>query len=354
MSDDDSQKTEEPTQKKLDESRKKGQVALSREVNNWIMLLAGTIMVAIFGPGVMSRIANVLKSYFEHAHAFPELPGGLSVVMGQSFMEILGILLFPTLFLICAAVVGPFIQVGPLFAPEAIQPKFSKISPIQGAKRLFSKRALVEFGKGMVKIMAIGVVGFILLSPFYAAIEHTIGLPIAMVLLEIKALFIRLMLGVLMVLVVIMMADLVFTRVEHHEKMKMSKQEVKDEYKQTEGDPHVKAKLRQLRAEKSRQRMMAAVPEADVVITNPTHFSVALKYDPEAMDAPVCVAKGVDTTALRIREIAKEHDIVLFENPPLARVLHDTVDIDDIIPPEHYKAVAEVISYVFKLKGKMS
>ena len=152
---------------------------------------------------------------------------------------------------------------------------------------------------------------------------------------------------------VVAVADLVYQRNEHNKKMRMTKQEVKDEYKQTEGDPMVKGRLRQLRAEKARQRMMQAVPQADVIITNPTHYSIALKYDTDTMDAPLCIAKGVDEVAMRIREVAKEHDIVLFENVPLARALYDSVDIDESIPPEHFKAVAEVISYVFKLKGKL-
>ncbi|HEY8191519.1 MAG TPA: EscU/YscU/HrcU family type III secretion system export apparatus switch protein, partial [Alphaproteobacteria bacterium] len=141
---------------------------------------------------------------------------------------------------------------------------------------------------------------------------------------------------------------------QHHKKMRMTKQELKDEYKQAEGDPQVKAKLRQLRAQRARARMMQAVPQADVVITNPTHFSIALKYKPDEMEAPVCVAKGVDAVALRIREIAREHEIVIYESPPLARVLYDTIEIDQTVPEEHYKAVAEVISYVFKLKGRLN
>lgn len=168
-----------------------------------------------------------------------------------------------------------------------------------------------------------------------------------------KTLVVRLMVGILVVLLVIAVIDLLYQRFEHYKRMRMTKQELKDEYKQTEGDPHIKARLRQLRTERARQRMIQAVPRADVVITNPTHYSIALEYKPETMEAPVCIAKGLDNVALRIREVAKEHNIVLFENPPLARVLYDTVDIDETIPSEHYKAVAEVISYVFKLRGRL-
>ena len=242
---------------------------------------------------------------------------------------------------------------GPLFAPGAIKPSLSKISLVQGFKRLFSMRSLVEFGKGIAKISIVAIASVIILYPFYQGIEHIITIPVTAVLDEMRDLVIRLMIGVLIIMFIVAMVDLVYQRNEHIKKMRMTKQEVKDEYKQTEGDPHVKSRLRQLRSEKARQRMMQSVPFADVVITNPTHYSIALKYETGEMEAPVCIAKGIDDVALRIREVAKENDIVLYENKPLARALYDTVDIDEMIPAEHFKAVAEVISYVFKLKGKL-
>jgi len=170
---------------------------------------------------------------------------------------------------------------------------------------------------------------------------------------EMQILVFQLMSGILIVLLVVAVMDLVYQRYEHMKQMRMTKQELKDEYKQTEGDPHVRAKLRQLRQEKAQARMMQAVPKADVIITNPTHFSIALEYKPETMDAPVLIAKGLDEVAMRIREVAKENDIPLYENVPLARALYDTVEIDQMVPEEHYKAVAEVISYIFQLKGKL-
>ena len=351
---DDTQKTEEPTQKRIEEARKKGQVAISREVNNWIMLLAATILVAAISPSMLWKLQMHLRAYIEHAHDMPQVPGGFSIILGDSFWTVLGIMALPLIVLMAAAFMGPFLQVGPLFAPEIIKPDLSKISPMAGFKRLFSMKAIMEFVKGLLKIGMVGAVGTVLLYPFYGNVDHLVGLPIALVLVEMKALVVRLMIGVLVVLAVITVVDVVFQRAQHYKKMRMTKQELKDEYKQTEGDPHVKAKLRQLRNERARQRMMQNVPKADVVITNPTHFAVALQYKPDEMEAPVCVAKGADAVALRIREIAKENDIVIYENPPLARVLYDTVEIDETVPEEHYKAVAEVISYVFKLKGKLS
>jgi flagellar biosynthetic protein FlhB len=350
---DDAQKTEDPTPKRLADARKRGQVPLSREINNWLMLMAGTVLIATLASPVMGELATLMKSYIEHAGDLPQAPGGLSVILGEAFKKTLFILLLPLIILIAAAFLGPFLQVGPLFAPEVIKPDISKISPLKGLKRMFSTRALMEFAKGILKIGIIAVVGVVLLYPFYGQVEHIIGLPVHDVLDEMQIMIVRLLTGVLVVLLVVAVIDVVYQRMQHSKKMRMTKQEVKDEYKQTEGDPQVRAKLRQLRQEKAQQRMMQSVPEADVVITNPTHYSVALKYEPESMDAPVCVAKGLDDVALRIREVAKEHDVVIYEAPPLARVLYDTVEIDDIVPEEHYKAVAEVISYVFGLKGKL-
>lgn len=351
---DDSQKTEEPTPKKLEESRKKGQVALSREINNWVMLFTGTIVVLAIGPHSLTALKQHMIGYIEKAHLMPSVPGGLGFVLGDSFWAVMGILTLPLIVLVIAAFLGPFLQVGPLFAPHVIKPDFSKVSPGAGFKRLFSMRSIMEFVKGILKIGIIGAIGTILLLPFYGSVDHMVGLSVPAMMDEMAALILRLMTGILVVLLVVAVIDLVYQRYEHHKKMRMTKQELKDEYKQTEGDPHVRAKLRQLRQEKASARMMQAVPSADVIITNPTHYSLALKYDPEEMNAPVLVAKGVDDLAMRIREVAKESEVPLYENKPLARALFDTVEVDQPIPEEHYKAVAEVISYIFKLKGKLN
>ena len=189
------------------------------------------------------------------------------------------------------------------------------------------------------------------LIPFYGAIDHLVGVAPIVYLSEIKYLLFKVMVGVLAVLLVIAIIDVVFQRMQHMKQIRMTREEVKEEHRQTEGDPMVKARLRQLRQQRARQRMMQSVPEADVVITNPTHYAIALKYEEGSLGAPVCVAKGVDQVALRIREIANENKVTIVENKPLARALFDVVEIDEEIPVEHYQAVAEVISYVFKLRG---
>ena len=349
---DDSQKTEEPTPKKIQDARKRGQVALSREMNNWVMLLAATLMVGVLAGPVMGDLLALLRSFLERPHEMPSMPGGFSVILSAVGLDVLKILFLPLLLLLAAAFLGPFLQVGPLIAPEVIRPDIGKISPLKGFQRLFSMRSLFEFAKGIFKISLVGAVCAIIIYPYFDRFEHFMDLDTSAAMGELQYLVTRMLIGILVLMLVVAVMDVVYQRHEYYSKMRMTKQELKDEYKQTEGDPMVKGRLRQLRAEKARQRMMQAVPTADVVITNPTHFSIALKYDPAEMNAPVCVAKGVDELALRIREVAKEHDIVLFENPPLARVLFDTVEVDEMIPQEHFKAVAEVISYVYRLKGK--
>ncbi len=351
---DDSEKTEDPTPKKLQEARKRGQVALSREVNNWAMLCAATLIIAVFATSMMGQLTNMMRTYIEHAHAMPQMPGGLADILAGGLMQVMMILLVPFLFLLAAAFFAPFLQVGPIFAPEVIKPDMSKVSLIKGFGRLFSLRSVMEFIKGILKISVVGVVAFIIVYPYFDRFEHLIDLPVSAMMEELRILVVKMMIGVLIVMFIIAGLDLIYQRYEYNKKMKMSRQEIKDEYKQSEGDPQVKGRLRQLRAERAQQRMMQSVPEADVVITNPTHFSIALKYDPDEMPAPIIVAKGVDNVAMRIREIAKENDIILYENKPLARALFDVADIGEMIPSEHFKAVAEIISYVFKMKGRLN
>lgn len=356
MADDDpdeSSKTEDPTPKKLEEARKRGQVAQSKELNTWVMLLAATLVIAVGVPTMFGEMSDFLKTYLENAHNMPEVPGGLGLIFMQSFMKTFSIVIIPLLFLMLAAFFGPFSQIGILFAPEVLSPDISKISPVKGWGRLFSLRSIVEFIKGIIKLTAIGAVCFTLIYPYFNAIDHTIDQPLDMMMGDMMALTIKMMTGILVVLLAMSIADVLYQRWEFNKQMRMTKQELKDEYKQTEGDPYVKGRLKQLRMEKARQRMMQAVPKADVVITNPTHYSIALKYDPDDKPAPVVIAKGVDEVALRIREVAKEHNIILYENKPLARSLYDAVDIDQMVPEELFKAVAEVISFVYKKQGKL-
>jgi len=349
----DSQKTEEPTHKKLEDARKKGQTVNSREVNHWFMILGLTILVLVFAREMMGSLRDTLASFLQMSHALSVDGDGLREVIRRAGAEVLSALFLPVLVLMAAALAAGLAQSGFLLAVDRITPKMEKISVLKGMKRLFSLKAVVEFIKGISKLTVVGVVCTLLVLPEFSNLERFVGLPLPHILDAINALAVRVLIGVLATVSIIAGADYLYQRFDFFKQMRMSRQEIKDEFKQTEGDPIIKSRLRQLRMERAQRRMMSAVPEADVVITNPTHYAVALKYDMEAMAAPRLVAKGADYIAARIREVAKEHEIPIVENPPLARALHAGVKIDQDIPEDHYKAVAEVIAYVMRLKGTL-
>lgn len=350
---DQSQKTEEPTHKKLEEARKKGQGVTSREINHWFILLAGAILVTAFLPGVMGDVARTIRPFIERPHTMqlglPEAQAGISALM----LRVGSAVLVPIGLFVVAAFGAGFVQRGFSASVEPITPKLEKISLIKGFKRLFSLRSFMEFAKGIAKIVIVAAVGALTVLPELDKIEQFSSMSILQLLELLHSLIIRLLIGVVAVMTVIAGLDFFYQRFEFMKQMRMSRQEVRDEHKQTEGDPMVKARIRQLRQERARRRMIAAVPEADVVITNPTHYAVALKYDTEKMSAPTLVAKGADRTAQRIREVAEEHEVTIVENPPLARALFAAVEVDEEIPVAHYRAVAEIIGYVWRLKGKM-
>lgn len=349
---DDSQKTEDPTQKKLDDARNKGQVATSQEVKHWFILFAGLLLIGLFAPLALGNLTGGMRGFLTSVHMIPTDPGSLIALMRSAMEQITFILALPLLALVVFAAAAGLVQNGLLWTVEPLKPKLEKISLIKGAKRLFSLKSLVEFAKGIAKITIVGVVATLVVWRDFAALDAYAGLPVPALIERVWWLSVKVMLAVLAVMSAIAGLDWLYQRFDYQKQQRMTKQEVKDEFKQTEGDPMVKARLRQIRTERARRRMMAAVPEADVVITNPTHYAVAMTYDPAGTGAPKVVAKGVDHLAQKIRELAKEHDVPVMENPPLARALYATVDIDEEVPPEHYKAVAEIIAYVFRLQGK--
>lgn len=350
---DQSQKTEEPTQKKLDDARKKGQGVTSREINHWFILMAAAILVTAFLPGVMGDIARALRPFIERPHTMHVGLAESQAGIGNLMLHVGSAVVIPVLLFIVAAFGAGFVQRGFSISAESIKPNLEKISPLKGAKRLFSLRSLMEFTKGVVKIVIVAAVGALTVLPELRNIELYSSMSILQLLDLLHSLVTRLLIGVCAVMTVIAGLDFFYQRFEFMKQMRMSRQEIRDEHKQSEGDPMIRARIRQLRQERARHRMIAAVPEADVVITNPTHYAVALKYDTATMSAPKCVAKGADRTAQRIREVAEEHEVTIVENPPLARSLFSSVDVDEEIPVAHYKAVAEIIGYVWRLKGKM-
>jgi len=353
-SQDDSQKTEEATQRRIEQAREKGQVAKSQEVNHWFMILAGALMIGVFGKAFAGGIADSLYKFIARPHSI-RVDGSaeLRELMFETFGQLGLAFLMPVSVILLAAFIAGFIQNGFIFSTETITPKLSKLSLAKGLKRLFSTRSVVEFVKGILKIAIVAAVIVLLLWPEREVIFLVTSMDAAQFMGALQGLAIRVLVGVLAIMTVIAAIDFLYQKQQHTKELRMSKQDLKDEFKQSEGDPMIKARLRQIRTERARRRMMSAVPEADVVVTNPTHYAVALKYRHEAMDAPILVAKGADQVAFRIREVAKEHGIPVVENPPIARALYDNVELDQAIPAEHYKAVAEIIGYVMRLKGKL-
>jgi len=347
-----SEKTEDPTQKRLDDALERGDVAKSQEVNTWFIIAGATLALASFS-GSIGTMKVSLRDLLANSHAIRVDGTSLLLLVKHIEEAMFSAFGLPFLVLVIAAICGNVVQHRLVFTSEGLMPKFSKISPMEGAKRLFGKQAWVNLLKGLFKLVVIGAVMTVVFMPERHRLDAMVRMDPALILDLCRSLSLHLLGTVVALLAAVAIADYMFQYRTWFNRQKMSLQEIKEEFKQTEGDPHIKGRLRQLRDARRKKRMMAAVPSASVVITNPTHFAVALKYE-RGMPAPICVAKGVDSIALKIREVAKENDIPVIENPPLARALHAVVKIDDEIPVEHYQAVAEVIGYVMRLKRGLS
>ena len=318
-------------------------------------------MVTIDGN---TAAAHVAYAFSEVAAIFPITPssnmgeyadawssGGLKNVFVRVSIAGIAAIGLPLLVLVLAALAGNAVQHKMVWSLDPITPKASKISPLAGFKRLFSAQSLVNFVKGLLKLVIVSGVMFLITWPERDRLDSLMTMDPGMLMSTIRELALKLLAGVVAIMTIVAGLDFAWQRHSWYKRQRMSLKEIKDEYKQSEGDPMVRAKIRQVRSQRSRQRMMAQVPDATVVVTNPTHYAVALKYE-TGMSAPICVAKGVDVVALRIREIAESNDIPIVENPPLARSLHAAVDLDGMIEPEHYKSVAEIIGYVMQTKAK--
>lgn len=355
--DDGGEKTEEPTAKKIDDSRKEGQVAKSKEISNAIQLLAIFLCLKMFISFVSQRLLGTFDGYWSFI-AFYSNDEFNKVTVWQLLLDVcIDILIICAPFLVIAFIVG-FIshkfQFKWMITGKPLQPKFSKINPINGFKRMFSKQALVELILSLIKIIIFSYVSYTVIKDNIGIFFSTYDLSINDSLAILFDIVIDLGIKISVVYIIIGLADLIFQRWKHKNDLKMSKQEVKDEYKNQEGDPKIKSQQRQRMQQASRRRMMQSIPEADVVITNPTHFAVALKYDNTISQAPVVVAKGADYLAYKIKEIAKENEVEIVENKPLARMLYTNVDIGAEIPAELYQSVAEVLAYVYNIKNKVS
>ncbi len=345
------ERTEDPTAKRREDFRQKGQVAQSKEVTTaalfTLVLLFWFFYMPYFWDGLTTLVSSIWRSIWE-------FQGTPSEIMGLFIHIIKEIVLLLTPLFLLVLIIGffsSFFQFGWLLTAKPLIPDFSKLDPIKGMGRIFSKRSLVESVKSIAKVTLIGWIAFsTVLTKFNEALTlvDTSAYATMIFLADTASLILAKVCALLIFLAFI---DFLYVRWEMEEKLKMTKQEQKEEFKESEGDPHIKAQIRALQQQMARKRMMAEVPKADAVITNPTHYAVAIKYDPAKMAAPVVIAKGADFVAMRIREIARENKIPLVENPPVARLLHK-LDLGAAIPEEMFKAVAEILAHIYSLKGK--
>jgi flagellar biosynthesis protein FlhB len=348
MAEDDTERSQDPSQKRLQEALDRGDVVKSQEVSAWFVMAGASLTLMAFSAPMAGGVMTTLRGLIANSYDIRVEGSGFIAVITRLGGELLAAIALPLSLLMLAALGGNLIQHRLVWSGEALKPKLSKISPAAGFGRLMSTQALANFAKGLAKVAVLAAVMAWLLWPERHRLESLVTFDPAALLPMTHVLSLKLLGTVVAILAIIAAADYLFQYRQWFERQKMSIAELKEEFKQTEGDPAIKAKIRQIRVTRMRKRMMAAVPTASVVITNPTHYAVALRYE-RGMNAPVCVAKGVDLIARKIREVATLHGIPIVENPPLARAVHATVEIDQEIKPEHYKAVAEIIGYVMRL-----
>ncbi len=353
------EKTEEPTAKKLEDTRKEGKVAKSKEIGNAATLLTLFVMLRIMYAGFGTGFLNLMRYVYGKFPAVTANPDGfiplntLDALFATSVVEILKMLVPLMLASFAVVFVVNLLQVKWKITTKPLEPKFSKLNPLNGFSRLFSPQTLMEVVKSFMKIALISYVVYSYLKDRINEILLLYDLPLMGAISLISRIVVDVGLRIAAFYIIIAAADYVWEKYRFKEDVKMTKQEVKDEYKNTEGDPQIKGQQRRRMQEASRRRMMQALPEADVVITNPTHYAVALKYDQNVTDAPFVVAKGADFLAQKIKETAREHEIEIVENKPLARTLYANVEIGESVPPELYQAVAEILAYVYHLKGRI-
>lgn len=353
------EKTEEPTSKKLSDARKEGQVAKSKEVTSAFEMLASFLLLSLWiGRMGTYFVGNIYDLYSQIPEYIKMYDGHVqTITFRRLFIQsMLRVLMIMAPFLIVGFIVAfvtNIVQVKWQPTTKPLRPKFNKLNPVSGFKRIFSPNSLVELLKSVLKLSLIGYVVYTYLRDHMPPIYQFYSISLNQGILIVGDLVINLGIRISLFYMIIAALDFIYQKVKFKKDMKMTKQEVKDEYKNQEGDPQIKGKQRQRMQEASRRRMMQQLPEADVVITNPTHYAVAIKYDPELYDAPYVIAKGSDYLALKIKETAKEHHIEIVENKPLARMLYANVDVGNVVPPELYQAVAEVLAFVYHLQGRV-
>lgn len=347
-------KTEAPSEKKLRDAAEKGNTPFAREVPVFASSVAIYLFLVFFLPGGMSRIAETLRDLFEQPEAWDLETSGDVVALFHHLVWEAGALLLPALVMMMLfGLAASILQNMPSPVLERVRPQMSRLSPIKGFGRMFGKQGLVEFGKSLIKVGVVSVVVvFVLWDDYFAALNAMFTDPSAIFTLLAKEAH-KILVIILFATAVIAVLDFAWTRHHWYSELRMTKQEVKEEHKQAQGDPIVKSRLRSIQRDRARKRMIGAVPRATLVIANPTHFAVALRYVREEQEAPIVVAKGQDLVALKIRELAEENGIPVFEDPPLARSMFAQVSVDSVIPPVFYKAVAELIHRVYQASPQM-
>ena len=344
------ERTEQPTPRRIQQAREKGQVPTSRELNTMLMMLIAGASVMFIGPGIVEDFLAMFKRYLNISRENIFNPTSMPVMLEDAIIDAL-ITLSPFFTLmVLAAVTGPLMMGGVTFSTQALSFKWDKLNPVTGMGRVFSKKGLVELVKALVKFLIIGTTAILFL---YTKMDVYLGLgsePLVQALPHMARLLTWSFLAIASVLVFIALIDVPFQIYDYTQQLKMTFQEIRDENKDTEGNPDVRGRVKQVQREMAQRRMMAEVPEADVIITNPEHYSVAIKYDQTNMSAPIVVAKGADIIAMQIRMIAREHEVPILQAPPLARSLYHTTEIDEEIPAALYLAVAQVLAYIFKLR----
>ena len=343
-------KTEDPTEKRKKDSREKGEIARSKELNTLAIMLAGSIGLIIFGGALAQDMMEIMRYNFSISREALLNPDSMGAYLLHSG-KIALIALQPVLItLLIAAVIGPIALGGWLFAAGSLAPKFSRMNPAAGLKRMFSAKALVELLKALAKFFIILIVALMVLQADIDDLQRIAHEPLESAVIHSLQVVAWSALWMACGLILIAAVDVPVQLWESHQKLLMTKQEVRDEHKDQEGRPEVKQRIRQVQREMSQRRMMAAIPDADVIITNPTHYAVALKYDPEKGGAPMLLAKGSDFLALKIREIGAKHNILLLESPALARSIYHSTELEQEIPAGLYLAVAQVLAYVYQIR----
>lgn len=347
------EKTEKATPRRREEARKKGQVFKSTDLNSAVILLVGTVTIYVTLTYMINNLEGFTALYILD-RTLTDFTNEYIYAMYIEALLLMGKVLLPVfLATFVAALIITYLQVGFIFSAEVLTPKLERINPIEGFKRVFSKRALVELAKALFKVIITGYIVYSVFKKYFYIFPRFVDMELAYSIKVISVIIFEMALKVGVVFLIIGVLDYLYQWYEYEKSLKMSKYDVKQEYKQTEGDPLVKSRQRQIQREFAMRRMMAEVPQADVVITNPTHFAVALRYKYKEMDAPVVIARGQDFIALKIKEIAQENGVVIVENPLLARTLYYSTEIGDLIPEELYQAVAEILAFVYKQKKRV-